>query len=236
MAFSAVTVAILCVSTSVYQASSFLSSLASNQIEKVGLYIATFAIIVSSSVLCRLIGVAIRRESPGWMIACAVACVLAVEVFSVATSMSAFSNHAYTKQYTENRQSAEYKVTMNAINNLQNAINEKQIAMEKMPSTWITRRETASDRISEMNIDLMQMNAGLGRIQSSATGRTFSEVESTTGLTVVKMALIAAILLSAIPATIGMLSSNITVSGVIATGKKSSTEATNVRQFRAAAA
>lgn len=215
-------IAMSCVACSIWQGGNFLASLSDNPIDKRLYFAAASALLLGSLAISRLIGTATGRVGP-WILVVSLACVLALEAFSISTSMSGFSSRFIMAERDQNTSSPEYQAARDQVTLITQQIASETQAMRAMPGDWITRRQQASDRINRLQDRLTAAQDRLDAVDVSTTGRTFAGIQAATGVTQTHIALLGAVLLSATPFTLmlllGGLSQN-TAAREVPAGKK----------------
>lgn len=213
LSISALVLSFACLGVSISQGAYFMYQLADNLDQRVAMFIAVAALILSSQILARITGIGIAQRTPKFMVIFAIAVIGLIELFSIGTSMTAFNSHIDKKQRSENTGSYEYQALTAEINNTQIDINERRRNMASMPDNWISRREAASAEISILTDRLSSLRRELDTVNKSPTAQTFRGIEAATGMKQQHIYLVGAILLSLVPFVTGLMCTYINANG-----------------------
>ena len=187
---------------SVSMASTFLASLGQGT-DKPVLFLVSAAIIFSSVVLGHLIGLTLSNNGPVWIVGMCIAVWCGVITFSTSTSALSFLNSSSTTIANQIEGSAKGQSVQNSINQNINAIQGLQEQIDKAhPVQSRSKRERWAEQIAGLqasNITLYEMQSRMTRDgEGSAVAQSFNKLERY-GITRDRLAMLAAVLLDAIP-------------------------------------
>ena len=202
---AALIICVSCLVVSVYQGGQFIAQLASNEYSRWVLFAAAAALIAAGQVLTRLIGMSWREGAPFYITAPAVVAVVGIMGYSVLTSTHALTSHAFERIDTENRNSPATQRLEAARGEYKRQLSDLRSTRNKLPSNWLTRRTEITDRMGPIQARIDDLDRQLEQVNVSVTGKTMNAIESVTGLTPERLALLFAILIDLVPLTINLL-------------------------------
>lgn len=216
----AITVAVLALIVSISQGGEWLASLSGNNHSRhLVLYAAAISLILGNQVLARLYGITSRTQGAGVIQAITLACWLGIALFSILTSTNAITKYAGETIRQERFDSPEYRAVQDQIAGYQQQIDALQQNFVALPASWATKRQDIQGQITGIYARIERLSDKGATLDASTTGSTLDSVESMTGLSMVQLAFLAALLLELLPTCINLqLGAN--------TGQKRSQDAT----------
>lgn len=194
---------LLFLAISVYHAGSFMYRTSAEGWQRYAMIGTVFGLLASSHCLAHMVGQGIKQG----MIVIALLCggtVVPIELFSIATSTAALNSRVVDSVRRENHSSPEYVAAMRTVDNYQKQIEALRASAEKLPSTYVSKRESLHNKISVLQLRQDRAQRAANQINVSTTGAVYSSLESSTGLTAESVSGTAAIMLSITPIVLGI--------------------------------
>jgi hypothetical protein len=198
-----ITIALLMLGVSCYHGGSFMWRTSGEGWQRFAMVLTVFGLLAASHCLAHFVGHAIKRGLVFIAILCAVT-VLPIEVFSIATSGAALDSRVVDSVRRENHSSPEYKAHMRTVNNLQAQIESLRLSADRLPDTYVSKRESLHNNISRLQQqqDVAQQRANA--VNVSTTGAVYQSLENSTGITSADVSRTAAVMLSVAPLSLSI--------------------------------
>lgn len=194
---------LLFLAVSVYHAGSFMYRTTAEGWQRHAMIATVFGLLASSHCLAHMVGQGIKQGLIIVALLCG-ATVVPIELFSVATSSAALNSRVVDSVRRENHSSPEYKAALRTVDNYQKQIEQLMASAEKLPTTYVTKRESIHNKIAVLQTRQDRAQREANKVNVSTTGAVYSSLTDSTGLTAQDVSATAAIMLSVTPIVLGI--------------------------------
>ncbi len=195
--------ALLMLGVSCYHAGSFLWRTSGDGYQRYAMVLTVFGLLAASHCLSHFVGHAIKRGLTFVALLCA--CTLVpIELFSIATSAASLDSRVITSVRRENQNSPEYAAAMRTVNNYQAQIESLRNSADKLPVTFVSKRESLHSKITHLQHQQDQAQDKANNINVSTTGAVYASLEAATSLSASDVSRTASVMLSVAPLSLGI--------------------------------
>lgn len=206
---ASITVAALCLATSVFQAGVFIDGVMGQGIHRNIMIGGIVSCLLGSQVLARLVGQALKAKAATWAVLIGVLSIGIIEFLSIGISTLSFDGNLLQSSREANMSSPQYAQTQENIQFYKQQIASLQAQSDGLPSDWISRRNEIAEKIMSLHTQIKVEQRNANTVNVAIADQAFSRLEASTGITQERVSLIMGVLLSIVPMAINLLAGSL---------------------------